>query len=347
MPLVLLFCTAPVRANDTAGSAGMATVERRPFVKFVTLTGELEASDSLIVYAPRIPHHWNLKLSHLADQGSAVRKGELLVKFDGSSLETERLDLEKKREEARLKIARKEAEIGSQRQEQLLQQATAEKELKVARIFADIPPDLIPHEDSEKYRYDVSQAGIKLDKAEQQLASQKETGQAELEVLQLDYQRADLQLNQLLQAIDRLTVRAPTPGLAIRARHLREQRRVQPGDPIRGGRPVMMLPNLDRLEVAAVVYDSELGLLQEGIAYRGGPGRLSFPPLPRTGAAGLGSGEVQVVEIAAQGLRGPGVPAGDGSGHHEAGNDGSSEDSGSRGRAADGAPGGASPGARW
>ena len=265
LPLVLLFCTAPVRANDTAGSAGMATVERRPFVKFVTLTGELEASDSLIVYAPRIPHHWNLKLSHLADQGSAVRKGELLVKFDGSSLETERLDLEKKREEARLKIARKEAEIGSQRQEQLLQQATAEKELKVARIYADIPPDLIPHEDSEKYRYDVSQAGIKLDKAEQQLASQKETGRAELEVLQLDYQRADLQLNQLLQAIDRLTVRAPTPGLAIRARHLREQRRIQAGDPVRGGRPVMMLPNLDRLEVAAVVYDSELGLLQEGL----------------------------------------------------------------------------------
>ena len=261
---VLLFFTVPAGANDTAGSSRLAAVERRPFVKFVTLTGELMAGDSLIVYSPSIPHHWNLKLSFLAKQGSEVRKGDLLVKFDGSSLETERLDLEKKREESQLKIARKEAEIGSQRQEQLLQRATAEKELKVARIHAEIPPDLVPREDSEKYRYEVSQARIKLDKADQQLASQKETGRAELEVLELDFQRADLQLKQLLQSMDRLTVRAPTSGLAVRARHNREERRLQAGDAVYGGRPVMMLPNLDLLEVAAVVYDSELVLLQEG-----------------------------------------------------------------------------------
>ena len=265
IPVLILFLAAPVWANDEDGASRTVTVESRPFVKVVTLTGELEASDSLIVYSPRIPHHWNLKLSHLADQGSEVRKGDLLVKFDGSSLETERLDLEKKRDEARLKIARKEAEIGSQRQEQLLQRATAEKELKVARIYAAIPPELVPREDSEKYRYDVSQARIKLDKADQQLASQKETGRAELEVLELDYQRADLQLNQLLQSMDRLTVRAPTSGLAVRARHDREERRLQAGDAVWGGRPVIMLPNLDHLEVAVVVYDSDLGLLQEGM----------------------------------------------------------------------------------
>ena len=265
LPLVLLSCTALAAANDLDGTTRIVTVQQRPFVKFVTLTGELQAGDSLIVYSPRIPHHWNLKLSHLADQGSKVRNGDLLVKFDGSSLETERLDLEKKREEARLKIARKEAEIGSQRQEQLLQRATAEKELKVARVYAGIPPDLVPREDSEKYRYDVSQARIKLDKADQQLASQQETGRAELEVLELDYQRADLQLKHLLQSMDRLTVRAPSSGLAVRARHDREERRLQPGDAVWGGRPVLMLPNLDHLEVAAVVYDSELGLLQEGM----------------------------------------------------------------------------------
>ena len=265
IPVLILFFAAPVWANDREGASRTVTVQQRPFVKFVTLTGELKAGDSLIVYSPRIPHHWNLKLSHLADQGSEVRKGDLLVKFDGSSLETERLDLEKKREEARLKIARKEAEIGSQRQELLLQKATAEKELKVARIYAAIPPDLVPREDSEKYRYDVSQARIKLDKANQQLASQKETGRAELEVLELDYQRADLQLEQLIQAMDRLTVRAPTSGLAVRARHDREERRLQAGDAVWGGRPVIMLPNLDHLEVAAVVYDSDLGRLQEGM----------------------------------------------------------------------------------
>ena len=86
-----------------------------------------------------------------------------------------------------------------------------------------------------------------------------------MEVLELDYQRADLELKQLLQSMDRLTVRAPTSGLAVRARHDREERRLQAGDAVWGGRPVIMLPNLDHLEVAAVVYDSELGLLQEGM----------------------------------------------------------------------------------
>ncbi len=263
---VLLFCAAPVWANDVDGTSRTVTVEARPFVKVVTLTGELEASDSLIVHSPRIRGHGNLTLSHLASQGSAVRKGDLLVKFDGSSLETERLDLEKKREEARLKIARKEAEIESKRQEQLLQKAIAEKELKVARIYSGIPPDLVPREDSERYRYDISQARIKLDKAEQQLASQKETGLAELEVLKLDYQRADLQLKQLLQAMGRLAVRAPTSGLAVRARHPREERKLQAGDPVYGGYPVMMLPNLENLEVAADAYDSDLAVLQDGLS---------------------------------------------------------------------------------
>ena len=233
LPALILFFAAPVWANDVDGTPRTVTVEARTLRQGRHSHGRTRSQR--LPHRLLAPHPPPLEPEPDLPGGSGVgsperrsageiRRLQSGDRTDGSGEATGGSPPQDRR---------KEAEIGSKRQELLLQKATAEKELKTARIYAEIPPDLVPREDSERYRYDVSQARIKLEKAGQQLSSQKETGLAELEVLQLDYQRADLQLKQLIQAMDRLTVRAPRPdwpsGRAISGRNAGSRRGTRSG----------------------------------------------------------------------------------------------------------------------
>ena len=139
----------PLGAAEADSSDGPVRVEKGTFTKHLMLTGELKAKRSIIVSVPRIPRHWEFAIGYMAPEGSRVGPGDLLLQFDTSSVDSSRLDLEQEREQSRIKIAQKEAEIESQRQDQLLERATKEKALKVAEVDAEIDPTLIPREEAK------------------------------------------------------------------------------------------------------------------------------------------------------------------------------------------------------
>ena len=255
----------PLGAAEADSSDGPVRVEKGTFTKHLMLTGELKAKRSIIVSVPRIPRHWEFAIGYMAPEGSRVGPGDLLLQFDTSSVDSSRLDLEQEREQSRIKIAQKEAEIESQRQDQLLERATKEKALKVAEVDAEIDPTLIPREEAEEHQYTYSKALIDLEKAEDRLLIQKQTAKADLEVLRLEYERQDLDLKRLMTALKRLTVRAPTSGLVIHAFHPRENRKLQVGDTVWAGYPVLKLPNMEELLVETDVHDVDFSLLKMGM----------------------------------------------------------------------------------
>ncbi len=265
LAVILWIGLQPTWAAGADSSSGSIRVERGTFTKQLMLTGELKAKRSTIVPVPRVPRHWEFAISYMAAEGSRVEPGELLVQFDTSSLDSSRLDLEQEREKSLIKIAQKEAEIESQRQDQLLERATKEKALKVAEVDAEIDPSLIPREEAEEHQYTYSKALIDLQKAEDRLRIQEQTAKADLEVLRLEYERQDLDLKRLMTALKRLTVRAPTSGLVIHAFRPQQDRKLQVGDTIWAGYPVLKLPNMEELLVETDVHDVDFSLLKVGM----------------------------------------------------------------------------------
>ena len=203
-------------------------------------------------------------ITYLAREGSFVEPGDILAEFDSSELETRRLDLEQQREDARIAIALKEAELETQRQDLLLALETARKSLNVAKLYVGIAPELIPRADAEKYEFDQKNSTIELEKARERLTTLAKTRAAEMEVVNLEFDRTDIRLKRAVSEINKMTVWAPIPGLVIYAENHNRGGKVQVGDALWQGSPVMQLPNMDKLRVETYVYDSDFPLLKGG-----------------------------------------------------------------------------------
>jgi len=258
--LSLLLVSATADEPVTSGF----TVTRGEFVKTLTFSGELLAIDNVTVSVPRTRRAPNPMITYLAREGSFAEPGDILVEFDSSELETRRLDLEQRREDARIAIALKEAELETQRQDLLLALETARKSLNVAKLYVDIEPELIPRADAEKYEFDQKNATIDFEKAQEKLVTLAKTRAAEMEVVNLEFNRTDIWLQRSVFEINKMTVRAPMSGMVIYAENLMRGGKVQVGDALWHGTPVMQLPNMDRLRVETYVYDSDFPFLTGG-----------------------------------------------------------------------------------
>lgn len=261
------FSFQPAGAQTAAQPAGPATdarVQVRPVRRTVRLTGELEAAETAVVTAPNV-RVWGLNLSYIVPDGARVEVGDVVARVDSSRLELERLDVEKRMEEARVQISEKEAEIDARRQDALLRVALARKSLEVARLYAGIDTSLIPRSDAEKYAFDMKNAELELGKAQEAVANLEKTAPTELDLVKLDFQKADQDLRTLRDEIESLSVKAPESGLVmVGVNYEAGGRPLQLGDKVFNGQPIMRIPDLATLRVRAKIQDADFADVRVG-----------------------------------------------------------------------------------
>lgn len=261
--LAMLLLAGPVPPDSALSSI---QVTKGNFIKRITLSGELQAVEQVNVSAPRVSRSPNLVISYLAPEGSVVQPGDVVAQFDISELETEKLSLEKEREDARIEIAKKEAEIETRRQDLLLSLANAEKVRNVAQLYAQIDPALIPRADAEKYAFDLSNSRLEIEKATERLNTLEQNRESEMEIVRLRYQQADLKLKRLESELAKMVVRAPIAGLVIYGDANTRAGKIQVGDSLWSGWPVILLPNMESLQIDAFTYDTDVPFLEVGEA---------------------------------------------------------------------------------
>jgi HlyD family secretion protein len=242
-----------------------AAVRQGALQREIRLTGEVDAAEAVLLQSPTT-RQWNLTLTYLVPDGTLVRAGETVASFDTTQLGLDRLDLEKQCEEARIKIAQTEAAWETRRQDLLLQQAQAAKELDVARLYAELPADLIPQSDYQDYRLRLEQARLGVEKVAERMTNLERTRDNELGVVQLEYEQAKISLNRILREIESMTVRAPISGLVVVETSWSQNRKYQVGDNIYRGQPLARIPNLETLRVKAHSHDPDVPFLRPGLA---------------------------------------------------------------------------------
>ncbi len=259
-------CFAAGIAAKTASSLDSfsddLSVQKGRLVRTTTLSGTIQAAQSVTITSPSVSSLWNFTITYLIAEGSQVEPGEVLAEFDSSSLELRRLDADKRREEARLKIAQKEAEIEGRRQDLRMQVEEARKTLRIAALKIGIDARLIPRADLEENEYEHSKARISLDKAQERLDNLEAGVAAELEVVRLEYQQADLELTRIEGDIAKMRITAPSHGLVLYQENWSSGRKMQVGDQIYRGQPLIHLPNLEQLVIEATVHHADVAGLQ-------------------------------------------------------------------------------------
>lgn len=261
-------CTGGSEATTETSVVESPRVVRGDLDRRILLTGELLAEDAIGLIAPNV-EIWPLQIRWLAEEGLEVKAGDPVVEFDNSQLASQQQELYARVIEEGHNLASLEARLASDLAQAEFDLLQKQADLEKAKIKAKIPKELIVERDYNDHQLALHRAELELEKAQRKLAAQRESGQAELSIQRLSYQRAVENLQQAERRLEALALRAPRDGIVILGQHRRERRQILNGDSVFPGEVVARLPDLQTLMVEARLFDVDDGAIQPGMAVEG------------------------------------------------------------------------------
>src|SRR6185436_615255 len=124
----------------------------------------IAAAGSLDLGPPMVPDMWDYKIAFLADEGTSVKTGQPVVRFDPGALQRQLDEKQAEFEEASQKISRGQLETSDKSRDLDLQLAEAKSRLQKAQTKADILDQL-------RSRIEAQQAALELSLAEKEVES--------------------------------------------------------------------------------------------------------------------------------------------------------------------------------
>lgn len=239
-------------------------MRRGAFVHDVVLSGELEAARGDALAVPPLPS-WQTAIKWIADDGTAVKAGDLVAELDNSQLTA---DLEGKRQaltQTLQELQQREAEWAADLQQKQLDVEKRKSELDKAKLPAALPRDLISLRQYEDNQKTLRRAETEHQKAVDLLRSRRTAVDSERENLLLRIERARREISRADQGITALVLRAPKDGIVVVRDHPWEGRKLQAGDPVFVGFPIALLPDLTSIRVNAALPDVDDGKIAPGM----------------------------------------------------------------------------------
>lgn len=253
--------------RNAAPSIPTAEVRRGEFIDYLQVRGEIRALKSVQLTAPSIAG--DLQIIKLAKPGTMVKKGDVVVEFDTTTLQR---TLEQKQSE--LKSA--EADIDHSRAEARLtdeQQATdvlqARYNVERAKLDASKQEILSEIEGAEN-KLKLSDSEQKLKELQQKTESNKHSAEAEIASKKQKREKALFDVRQTERQIAMLTLRAPADGMVTLLPNFRARNffgggsppEFKEGDRAWGGAVIAELPDLSSIRVNARVDETDRGRLK-------------------------------------------------------------------------------------
>jgi multidrug efflux pump subunit AcrA (membrane-fusion protein) len=252
----------PVSGEKPAASKTVArAVSKEQIIRDLVLTGELKAARSTMINAPNIRSSFSNTITFLAPEGSFVKKGERIVEFDDSSLQSQKSEAERTLDEAKLNIEKKKVDLEADRTDQLNSLNQAESTLKQDELYGKISKDLLPGNTYQKYQLNVTKSKLSVQKAKEQLDNFEKSYASQMALVEINRSQAEINLKKIESDMQLLKIDAPQDGILIYGDNWTSNRKIQPGDSVPQGMEVASLPDLSSLQVIGYVYDTEYSQL--------------------------------------------------------------------------------------
>lgn len=250
------------RSFGASGDVPVLTVEKQPFVRRVPAQGNLQAVRATPVSVP-MGAPGPFRIGWLAPDGSRVKAGEVVIRFDPSAIEKQLVDAEDDLRGARLKIGKSEVESSNQLRKLERDAEMARIELENARQFAKKDEMIYSRGEIIESTIDQSLVARREEHAREAQRTQRQLSGTELALLQIELRQADAKIQQARRALQALAVTAPHDGVLILKRGWRgETPRV--GDTVWNGQPIAEIPDLSTMEAEVFVLEADAGGLTAG-----------------------------------------------------------------------------------
>ena len=266
--VLIVLGSGTFRASDR--ELGIAEVKPGPFEVWTVYDGSLESRVQQDIMSFM---GGSAAIMELAPEGSAVREGDVLVRFDSSQAERDVLRLERDYAAAKaefeslskaklpLELRDLEVRLGDAR----ANYSSEEQYLTDCRQLQK--EDLISEQEVKQQELKVQAAKAAMDGLEFQLdLTRKYLHPSALEKAQSAMASAEQELNLAKEQLKNCAVRAPADGMVVyRPVHVGgEYRTARVGDTLYRNLPFMALPDMSKPVVQCNVPESELSLVRVG-----------------------------------------------------------------------------------
>lgn len=276
--LIALGAFLPLTRTNGAGDVPTLRVEPRELVRSVPAQGNLQALRATPISVP-VDVPGPFRIGWLAPDGSRVRKGAAVIRFDPSAIEKRLVDAEDDLREAQLKMEKERLSGLSEVRKLQRDAALARVELEGARQFQKKDQTIFSRSEIIESDIDQQLAEEHQKHAEASERTHRKLTGTETALLQIKVRQADAKIQQARRALQALVVTAPHDGVLILKRNWRgETTRV--GDSVWNGQSLAEIPDLSAMRAEVYVLEADAGGLKAGkpatVVVESAPG-VSYP----------------------------------------------------------------------
>jgi HlyD family secretion protein len=250
-------------ASANINDKDMITTQRVDFPLIIQATGALEATRSVSVGPPKLRNQRRFKIIRLVDEGTVVSEGDFLMEFDtsdiASRLRDETANFQRVQEERQKK--RSDSDIQLKNLNLTLEQAKSDLEKLEVKLSSQA--DLVSGIEIEQIRIQRDAARTNVDFLEKKLKYQAESGQLDLQISRSNERHYRQRMDDLMDAMDSYTVRAPVSGVVIYKRNWNNEAR-EVGSDVSPMDAVMEIPDLSTIRAKLQIDEIDSGKIKDG-----------------------------------------------------------------------------------
>jgi HlyD family secretion protein len=264
--LLALAAVAAVRFFRTAHreriTVPLLTLAPGPFIRTVGAEGYLRPVKATPLSAPRAGR--SLLIAWLASDGAAVKKGEVVIRFDNDDARRALADGKDDHDVATTRIQTEKLQIASAVNERSRTAALTREEIGTAQDLGRKDPRFFPRNEVIESEIDESLLQARLQQAERARQVEQRLGRSRVELLAVDRQRADSDTQKAERLLGAMEMRAPHDGTFVIQRSGWGQRMVQAGDRAYSGMRVAEVTTTSRMDAEVAVLEADAGGLVAG-----------------------------------------------------------------------------------
>jgi HlyD family secretion protein len=246
-------------ANGSAKNAGgpgasVAEVEvKRGTVKTtLMLDGELRAVRSRTIYGSSTDE---AKIVFMPPEGSVVKAGDLVVELDSTNILNSIKDTEEKIVAAENEVVRTRSQNESALRDLEIELSKLWLTYEQAKLKAKVPNEVVSRREFQETQLALEKAKTEYENHLNKIEQKKKEQAAELQVKTIEKEKLKVQLDRAKSNLEAMRIKAPTDGMVLYNDHWNERRKIQIGDVVWGGFPIVRLPDLTEMETLAQVNE--------------------------------------------------------------------------------------------
>jgi HlyD family secretion protein len=237
-------------------------VDKIQFTRRVTAEGTLKAVKATPVTTP-LNAELPLKVSWIATDGTLLRKGEVIAKFDATDFENLLLTGREDRTTAQNKLSKTNADSGATRTNLRRDARLAQSELEAAKRFKFDDAEIFSRYARIEAEVDTDLASNRKIHAEEVLGIRERLAGVERDLISIEDRKAGMKIKQAEDGLQALQVVAPHDGILVLQRNWRgDMPRV--GDTMWRGQPIGEIPELQSMKAEVFVLEADAAGLAVG-----------------------------------------------------------------------------------